>query len=181
MKEDPPFIPSSSQTVGPFFSIGLDYMADRAPKLDSGAPGIVQVSGRVLDANGNSVPDAILEFWHPQSAALGDRFPGGFHRVATSDDGLFSVLLRKPDSVVFPGGRQAPHNLVLVFCRGLLRHLVTRVYFGLEPANDADPVLLRIDPERRATLIARRVAGRSDAFEWDVVLQGAQETVFFAW
>ena len=50
---------------------------------------------------------------------------------------------------------QAPHMLVLVFARGLLRHLLTRVYFEEEPGNTADMVLQEIPAERRATLIAR--------------------------
>jgi protocatechuate 3,4-dioxygenase alpha subunit len=182
MKESSPLIPVSSQTVGPFFSIGLEYMSDRAPKLDAAAPGIVEISGRVLDGNGNPVPDALLEFWHPQIPTQQQGFPGGLYRVATSDDGRFSVLHPKPEPSPYPDGRrQAPHLLVLVFCRGLLRNLVTRVYFDGELANDSDPVLLSLHPERRPTLIAQRIASRDNAYERDLVLQGAAETVFFKW
>jgi protocatechuate 3,4-dioxygenase alpha subunit len=77
------------------------------------------------------------------------------------------------------GRKQAPHILVLVFARGLLRHLISRVYFDDEPANASDPVLLCVPAERRHTLIARRGAG--DSYCWDVILQGPEETVFFAW
>jgi len=182
MKENPQFIPSGSQTVGPFFTIGLDYMANRVPNVAAAAPGTVEISGRVLDSTGNPVRDALLEFWTSQSAAHQDGFPGGFYRIRTGDDGRYCVSLQKPESGPYPGGgRQAPHLLVLVFCRGLLRNLVTRVYFGHEPTNDADPILLSVDSERRPTLIAQRISGRSDAFEWNIVLQGADETVFFAW
>ncbi len=69
--------------------------------------------------------------------------------------------------------------LVLIFARGLLRHLISRVYFEGEPANESDPVLLAVPTERRRTLIARRDG--PNKFHWDVVLQGADETVFFAW
>ncbi|HUB51203.1 MAG TPA: protocatechuate 3,4-dioxygenase subunit alpha [Terracidiphilus sp.] len=182
MKENSPFIPDGSQTVGPFFSIGLQYMRDRAPTTEVAAPGIIEISGRVLDADLSPVSDAMLEFWCPQFSAGPHDFPAGFHRVATGDNGQFSVVVRKPEPSPYPGGRrQAPHLLVLVFCRGLLRNLVTRIYFDGEPANDADPVLLSLHPERRPTLVAQRVAGRDNAYEWDIVLQGAAETVFFKW
>jgi protocatechuate 3,4-dioxygenase alpha subunit len=73
---------------------------------------------------------------------------------------------------------QAPHLAVVVFMRGLLRQLVTRVYFPGDPANATDPVLQLVPVERRATLIARPAA--DGTLEWDIHLQGADETVFFA-
>jgi protocatechuate 3,4-dioxygenase alpha subunit len=79
------------------------------------------------------------------------------------------------------GQMQAPHMLVLVFARGLLRHLLTRVYFENEPGNSADTVLQQIPAERRATLLALLENNRTDSYQWDVRLQGQNETVFFAW
>ncbi|MFI5278668.1 MAG: protocatechuate 3,4-dioxygenase subunit alpha, partial [Ktedonobacterales bacterium] len=77
------------------------------------------------------------------------------------------------------GALQAPHLVALVFMRGLLRHLVTRVYFPDGPGLEDDPILKLIPAERRATLIARPVAGEPDILAWDIHLQGADETVFF--
>ena len=71
--------------------------------------------------------------------------------------------------------------LVLVFARGLLRHLITRVYFDGESANASDPVLLTIPVERQGTLVVRQSAADAIVFEWNVILQGEKETVFFAW
>jgi len=65
-----------------------------------------------------------------------------------------------------------------VFMRGLLRRLVTRIYFPHTPANDDDFVLNYVEPGRRGTLIAK-VAGKDNKFEWNVILQGEDETVFF--
>jgi protocatechuate 3,4-dioxygenase alpha subunit len=65
-----------------------------------------------------------------------------------------------------------------VFGRGMLRHLYTRIYFGGEAANDADPVLALVPPDRRATLIATREPGAA-VYRLDLVLQGDNETVFF--
>ena len=94
----------------------------------------------------------------------------------------FTLPLNKPGPTALGDGRfQAPHMLVLVFARGLLRHLITRVYFGNEPANAEDPVLLEVPAERRHTLIARSDANNPRAFQWNVILQGENETVFFAW
>ncbi len=58
---------------------------------------------------------------------------------------------------------QAPHLLVAVFMRGLLKHLVTRIYFPDDPANAEDPVLKLVPVERRHTLIAREPSGSEGA------------------
>ena len=102
--------------------------------------------------------------------------------MPTDGDGKFSVVVLRPTTVPLDDKRvQAPHMLVLVFARGLMRHLISRVYFADEPANDGDPVLTSISEERRATLIAQPDRGQANLYKWDVVLQGTGETVFFAW
>lgn len=186
MSADSKLIPASSQTVGPFFRIGLDYLIDRAAELDAQASGTIAIHGRVLDRDGAPVPDALLEFWSPASAAKTPADPrdatisDGFRRAATDTDGNYSVVIRRPAAHFIEDGRtQAPHLLVLVFARGLLRHLISRVYFGGEPANDSDPVLMGVPAERRHTLVAN--SDGENAFLWNVILQGVEETVFFAW
>ena len=175
-------ITAGSQTVGPYFRIGLEYLLDRAPALTLDTPGTIEISGRVLDRDGAPVPDAMLEFWSPAKDAEAAVFPAGFRRVPTDGDGKFSVVVLRPTTVRLDDTRvQAPHMLVLVFARGLLRHLISRVYFSDEPANDGDPVLLSISEERHATLIAQSDEGQANLYKWDVVLQGTGETVFFAW
>jgi protocatechuate 3,4-dioxygenase alpha subunit len=85
----------------------------------------------------------------------------------------------KPGCVPSPDGSpQAPHVDVTVFARGLLKHLVTRIYFPDEDeANAADPVLGSVtDPGNRATLVAQRA---DDGYRFDIRLQGEGETVFF--
>src|SRR5579863_3937258 len=158
----PRIAPSGSQTVGPFFSIGLEHLIEQRPATEP-ALDKLEIRGKVLDRDAAPVSDALLEFWGADpSGAYSDAVrstnghPAGFHRVATDSDGSFSLLLNKPGPARLGDGRfQAPHLLVLVFARGLLRHLITRVYFEHEPTNDADPVLLEIPAERRHTLIAR--------------------------
>jgi protocatechuate 3,4-dioxygenase alpha subunit len=179
------------QTVGPFFSIGLT----RLNRDDLAAPGVsgerVSIEGRVLDGDGKPVPDAILEIWqanahgkyaHPddqQDKPL-ERDFCGFGRIPTDANGCFRFITIKPGQAPGPEGKlQAPHLVVSVFARGLLRRLVTRIYFPCEPANADDFALGLVPPERRATLIAHAVAGRKGALAWNVHLQGPQETVFF--
>ncbi|HBE29227.1 MAG TPA: protocatechuate 3,4-dioxygenase subunit alpha, partial [Ktedonobacter sp.] len=86
----------------------------------------------------------------------------------------------KPGPVPFDAGHmQAPHICVTVFARGLLNHLVTRLYFEDETTNAEDPVLQCVPNERRATLLARREPDSAIVYRFDIVLQGANETVFF--
>lgn len=187
MSAEPKFIPGSSQTVGPYFRIGLDYLIDCAPSPTPGEGNTVRIHGRVLDRDRAPVADAMLEFWTgaaPKSAANGITqsadFPFGFRRAGTDLDGRFSVTMIMPEPVPMDDGTlQAPHLVVLVFARGLLRHLISRVYFDGDAGNSFDTVLDAIPADRRATLIAQ--ADGKDAFRWDVILQGADETVFFAW
>jgi protocatechuate 3,4-dioxygenase, alpha subunit len=180
---------TASQTVGPYFAIGLDPLlrADLAP---TGVPGRrVTIAGRVLDGDGAPVTDALLELWqanadgryaHPddlQDRAVDPRFHG-FGRVATNAAGDFRFATLVPGRVPGPGGMlQAPHIVVGVFMRGLLKQLVTRIYFPDDTANAGDPILALVPAARRGTLIARpEPAG---GFTWNVILQGDGETVFF--
>ena len=158
-----------SQTVGPFFGVGLPF--EKGEQIvPAGSDDLVRIEGQVLDGNGAPVPDALLEIWQPGT---------GFGRARTDSEGAFSFLTAKPGAIPAPDGRtQAPHLNVTVFARGLLRHLVTRMYFPDETgANATDPVLTLVEPARRETLIANNCGG---VLHFDVRLQGARETVFFA-
>jgi protocatechuate 3,4-dioxygenase alpha subunit len=178
---------TASQTVGPFYRIGMEqlYVTDLAPLA---AAEKFAIHGRVVDGDGKPVNDAILEIWqanaqgkyaHPDDAQDKPLTPGfrGFGRVPTDDNGVYRFTTIKPGRVPGPAGvPQAPHLVVAVFMRGLLIHLLTRIYFPGDPANDADPVLSLVPAERRATLVAARSGA---GFEWNIILQGADETVFF--
>jgi len=181
-------IPSGSQTVGPFFRIGLEHLCGGSDPEPSGAV-MVKVRGKVFDGNGAPVPDAVLEIWHADSSGRYDsarpddrRRSPCFTRAATDEDGEFGFSIRRPGSVPCEMEvRQAPHLSVLVFARGLLRHLMTRMYFPDETANETDTALQLVPEERRSTLIARGSGSEPGSLEWNVVLQGEEETVFFAW
>jgi protocatechuate 3,4-dioxygenase, alpha subunit len=180
---------SASQTVGPYLHIGLTWLVTDnlvGPGV-TGEP--ITIEGRVTDADGKPVDDALVEIWqanahgrydHPDDTRDLPLEPGfkGFGRVPTDAAGGFRFTTIRPGRVPAPdGGMQAPHINVTIFMRGMLKHLKSRIYFQEDPANAADPVLSRVPADRRATLIA--VSRGKASFEWNVVLQGPGETVFF--
>jgi len=180
---------STSQTIGPYLRIGLEWMQieDIAPKGVAGER--VSIRGRVIDGNGKPVNDAAVEIWqanshgryaHPedkQDKPLEKEFRG-YGRALTDDEGAFRFTTIKPGRVPGPGGKlQAPHLTVTIFMRGLLKHLQTRIYFPDDPANAEDPILALVPAERRSTMVARRTS--DGTLEWNAVLQGKSETVFF--
>lgn len=181
---------TTSQTVGPYFSIGLTRLR-KADLVGSGVSGEkIAISGHVIDGEGRPVPDAMLEIWqanshgkyaHPedtQDKPLEPTFQG-YGRMGVDENGRFAFTTVKPGAVPGPEGKmQAPHIAVSVFARGLLLRLVTRIYFPEEAANADDYILNLVEPERRGTLIARKTDA-AGALEWNVILQGAEETVFF--
>ena len=187
-------IPTPSQTVGPFFHLGLDRpeWADLTRGNPSGER--IVVEGRVLDGDGAPVPDAMIEIWQANAAGRYDHpaddradaplDPGfrGFGRVATDAEGRFHIVTIRPGPVPGRGNAlQAPHLTLAIFGRGLLRHLYTRVYFADAPGNADDPLLNSIeDAAARRTLLARR-SGEAEGgprYVFDIVLQGENETLF---
>lgn len=171
-----------SQTIGPFFAIAMPRPGEEFV-VPAGHTDGFWLRGRVTDGGGDPVPDAMVETWQ---AGPDGRFAGevdsqfrGLGRAATDADGRYAIFTLKPGQVPgAEGSLQAPHIDVAVFARGLLRHLVTRVYFADEAeANARDPVLALVaDPTARATLVAER---SEDGYVFDIRLQGEGETAFF--
>jgi protocatechuate 3,4-dioxygenase alpha subunit len=168
-----------SQTVGPFFGYALPY-GDGPRVVPEWHPDAIRVHGRVLDGEGVPLPDALLEIWQagpdgrpPGSLGALDRAGrdfAGFGRCGTDAGGRYWFSTLKP-------GGPAPYIAVLMFARGLLKPVMTRIYFPGEDGNAADPVLSGIPADRRDTLVAVREDERS--YRFDVHLQGERETVFF--
>ena len=186
-------IPTASQTVGPFFNFGLTTNPHLGILARDGVPGErIRLEFRVFDGDGAPTPgDCMIEIWQADSAGRyaheldpqsTDAEPGfyGFGRLETNPDGGCTFDTVKPGRVAGPEGRwQAPHINVVVFARGLLKHLHTRVYFADEPANAEDAVLALVPEERRATLLARPGEGEPQTWRFHIRLQGDGETVFF--
>jgi protocatechuate 3,4-dioxygenase alpha subunit len=182
---------SPSQTVGPYLSIGLLREVATPEVVPRDDPRAIVIRGRLLDGAGAPVPDGMIETWQANEAGryahafdrraelpLDDGFLG-FGRSGTENEGRYELVTVKPGAVPYSDGRlQAPHLVVGVFARGLLKRLATRMYFPDEAAaNAVDPVLALVSPERRTTLVAVQADGY---LRFDIRLQGGRETVFFA-
>ena len=197
-----------SQTVGPFFAYGLTpkgrcewdpnghYSWKETIGSDLVTPDAtgtrIRIEGRVLDGDGLPINDAMIEIWqadaqgryaHPRdSRALPNTKFKGFGRSATDKNGVYSFDTIKPGAVAGANGKpQAPHIVVCVFSRGMLRQIYTRIYFSDEvAANGADAVLNVVPADRRATLIAHKETGSGvPLYRFDIRVQGDNETVFF--
>ena len=154
-----------SQTVGPFYSIGL-CRRDGNELVERSDPGAIVLRGELLDGEGVPVTDGMIEIWQAPDRQWG--------RSGTSPDGAFSFIVTKPEA----SSGEAPYLHVLVVARGLLKHQLTRMYFPDETAaNDVDPLLCVESREQRRRLVAK---DEGDSLRFDIRLQGDAETVFFA-
>ena len=182
-----------SQTVGPFYSIGLTRTPMNVVAMDSTQGQRIRVEGQVFDGDGAAIPDVMVEIWqansygrynHPddkQEKPLDSSFTG-WGRSGTDEKCFYSFETIKPGPVPGIGDTvQAPHINVVVFARGMLVHAYTRMYFADEPANANDPVLTSIkNKKRRRTLIASPGMDHAKTvYRFDIRLQGENETVFF--
>jgi protocatechuate 3,4-dioxygenase alpha subunit len=185
-------IPTPWQTVGPYLHIGMTNAHSVACIAGPAVEGErILLELRLLDGDGAPVPDGMIEIWqanaegkynHPEDAAdqaTNEAFLG-FGRLATAEDGKCSFETIKPGRVAAPDGKlQAPHLNVGVFGRGLLKRLVTRIYFAGDAANPSDPVLELVPEGLRHTLIAQPDGQRANGWKMDIHLCGEAETVFF--
>jgi protocatechuate 3,4-dioxygenase alpha subunit len=186
-----------SQTVGPYFRIGLYSDNEVYPRLFTGELATPEVSGEririegtVYDGAGDPIPDCMLEVWQADSegryrtreGSWNDGFTG-FGRVGTDEVGQYAIDTIMPGRVPGPnGGLQAPHITMLVYMRGMLLHAFTRIYFeDHAAANAEDPILALVPEDRRATLLAQRRPGKGPValYRFDLQMQGDDETVFF--
>jgi protocatechuate 3,4-dioxygenase alpha subunit len=196
-----------SQTVGPFFAYGLtpEGRCDWKPDDRYGfkttvadnlvTPDVtgtrIRIEGRVIDGDGVGISDAMLEIWQADAQGRyadprdGRALPNarfkGHGRSATSKDGTYSFDTIKPGAVPGPDGKQqAPHVLVAIFSRGMLRQVYTRLYFADEAGNASDPILALVPADRRGTLIAKpETRDGQTVYRFDIRVQGDDETVFF--
>jgi protocatechuate 3,4-dioxygenase, alpha subunit len=183
------FKTTPSQTVGPYFAIGLPW-PEGPHAVDPDTPGAVTITGTIYDGAGVPIPDHLIETWQadPEGRFADLYGHGGASQMAgfrgfarygvEAGDGDYQIVTVKPGRVKEPGGRlQAPHIAVTLMARGMLHRVVTRIYFGdEEAANAEDPILALVPAERRHTLIATPEDG---GYRFDIRVQGPDETVFF--
>ena len=158
-----------SQTVGPYFKIGL--ISEEWLRAPAGTVAQIEMRGTVFDSEGRPVVDAMLEIWQADAQR--------FIRCETDPAlGTYRFEASIPRSFLDPQGRtHAPHLTVGVFARGLLKRLHTRIYLPDDPAHEGDPILALVPKQRRGTLLAKRVDVQR--YEFDIRLSGPGETVFF--
>ena len=180
---------TASQTVGPFFLDALIHAGDEIIAKSGTLGDAMILEANVLDAEGAQVNDAVLELFQADAAGqyapdnqqtrLGAVF-NGFGRTTIDASGKYRFSTVYPGVVHSANMVQAPHFDLMVFARGLLKPLVTRIYFEADASNAADPVLALVPTHRRSALLAKRdtAAGQS-VWRFDVHLQGKDETVFF--
>ena len=185
-------VPTPSQTVGPYFRIGLVNKYSKPCIAKAQAKGQrVELAILVLDGDGAPVNDSLIEIWqadasgkyhHPDDSQpqAADPACDGFGRMGTDEDGRCRFETIKPGRVPGPGNvLQAPHLNVAVFARGMLKQFYTRIYFAGDPANQQDPVLALVPAERRETLMAQPDPAQAGLWRFEIRLQGENETVFF--
>ena len=167
-----------SQTVGPYFAYGLtprqygyDFKNLATNILENTVEGKekITIKGKVFDGENNPIPDAMIELWQNDGE---NQFFGRFG-TGTDSDNHFVFQTIKPNSVE----DQAPYASLIVFMRGQLIHSYTRIYFSDEEIlNQQDVVLNSIPEERRNTIIAQK---KGSIYEFNIYMQGENETVFF--
>jgi protocatechuate 3,4-dioxygenase, alpha subunit len=175
------------QTVGPFFHYALPY-DDGSLVAGESREGVFTLHGYVYDGQGDPIPDSLVEIWQADESGDFVSSPGifeappadgfrGFGRSATDTDGHYWFRTVKPAAVpTAEGAAQAPHIAMSMFARGMLRRVVTRVYFDDESAaNESDPLLSSLDATESTTLVAKADA---EGYRFDIRLQGADQTVF---
>jgi protocatechuate 3,4-dioxygenase beta subunit len=199
--EKPVLVVTPSQTIGPFFALGLaeGNETDLACKTPGGprAQGTpIVVNGRVLDEDGNPVRKALIEAWqankwgkydHPDDTTDAPLDPNlkGWGRMLADAEGRYRLRSIKPGPYPNPGydnWMRPPHIHFSIFAAGVMQRLITQMYFPGEELNDIDPILNGVgDLAARASLIARETGRRADGtleFEFNIVLRGKAETPF---
>jgi protocatechuate 3,4-dioxygenase alpha subunit len=159
-----------SQTVGPYYAIGLCRRSENE-LVSPDDPTAIVLRGELLDGDGVPIVDGMIEVWQPIERRWGRC---GTHAQGGRAGGEFAFVISKP----LADAGHAPHLDVHVFARGLLKHQRTRVYFPDEAeANAADPVLSALDEADRALLVA---SSKDAGLRFDIRMQGTRETIFFA-
>lgn len=189
---------AANLTTGPFFPPQfLDPGCDDLTQFDGGrATGRrILLTGRVLEEGLGATVNTIVEIWQadangifrhpadPRYAAI-DRGFSGWGRAFTDTAGQYRLTTVLPGSYASDSGApRCAHANVMILASGILRPLVTTVFFGDPAGPHDDPVVQCVDAARRARLFAARDPASDrdglEAYRFDIVLKGDGETPFF--
>lgn len=186
-------IPTPGQTIGPFFGYAHGYEQVHLPFLNGnqlvnpGAANAVRLYGTVYDGEGQPIPDAMIEIWQADENGKISREDGslvrdgftftGWGRGYTDNVGRYTFSTVEP-GVIEEGS--ARFISVVVFARGLLNKLHTRVYLPEDREElKKDKLFSSLDEKRANTLVAERTEDGS--LKFDIWIQGDEEheTQFF--
>ncbi|MEO8330832.1 MAG: protocatechuate 3,4-dioxygenase [Gallionella sp.] len=183
--------PTPAEIEGPFYPVLAQKDKDFDLTSIQGQPGVARgkiiiIQGRVLDTEGKPVEDATVDLWqanaagrysHPHDSNKAPLDPNfqGWAIVPSGKDGRFRF------KTVYPGFYPAsdtwvrpPHIHFKISKRGYVE-LVTQMYFPGNKLNDLDVLLGRKSKDERGLMIADRVGGEPETYEYDVVLERAGE------
>ena len=190
---------SLSEITGP--SYGAESVRPEDADLTHWAGGEAQgqriiVTGRVLDADGTPVPNALVEVWQCNAAGryrhaadqhdapLDPHFGGG-GRCVTDAAGEYRFLTIEPGA--YPWGNhenawRPKHIHFSLFGPALATRLVTQMFFPGDPLLPLDPIFTAVpDKKARERLVSafdpeRTESGYALAYRWDIVLRGHEAT-----
>ena len=193
-----------SEITGPVFGHSMlgdldnDLMINFAVSGESAIGQRIIVHGRVLDENGNGVPDCLLEVWQANAggryrhakegyvAALDPNF-GGCGRCITDENGYYSFRTIKPGAYPWPNGPndwRPAHIHFSLFGHAFAQRLITQMYFEGDPMIPHCPIIRTIsDQDAINDLIApidmaNTIPMDARAYKFDIVLRGRRSTMF---
>jgi len=190
-----------SEVTGPLY--GHNPIGDTDNDLTRQHPGEplgqrIIVAGRVLDEDGRSVSNSLIEIWqanaggryrhhvdnHP--APVDPNFTGA-GRAITDADGRYRFVTIKPGAYPWRNHSNAwrpAHIHFSLFGPAFVTRLVTQMYFPDDPLFPYDPILQSIrEPQAQQRLIARFDLDTTEelwalGYRWDIVLRGRAATPF---
>ncbi|HEX6479793.1 MAG TPA: protocatechuate 3,4-dioxygenase subunit beta [Ktedonobacteraceae bacterium] len=186
---------------GPAISAVTPEDADLTRNAGTGGEAIGQriiVTGRVLDDQGNPIPNTLLEIWQANAAGRylhkRDQWPGpldpnflGMGRCLTDAEGVYRFLTIRPGAYPWlnhPNAWRPAHIHFSLFGSSMLSRLVTQMYFPDDPLFDLDPIFNGVPTgHARAGLIAAYDHSVTEpewalGYRWDIVLHGSSATPF---
>ena len=189
-------IPTPSQTVGPFFSLGLDRPEWNDLTAGNPAGERIVIEGRVTDGDGAPVPDAVVEIWQANAAGrynhrvdqhdapIDPNFTGA-GRFLTDKQGHYRFMTIRPGEYPWRNHHNAwrPNHIHFSFFgSGFAARLITQMYFPGDPLLDLDPIFLSIpDAAARNRLVCALDMTVTEpewalGYRWDVMLRGRGAT-----
>jgi protocatechuate 3,4-dioxygenase beta subunit len=197
---DVPLTLSELTGPGPAISACTPEDADLTRNAGTGGEAIGQriiVTGRVLDEQGVSVPNTLIEIWQANAAGRylhqNDSWPApidpnflGIGRCLTNDAGEYRFLTIRPGAYPWrnhPNAWRPSHIHVSLFGQSAPSRLVTQMYFPDDPLHALDPIFGAVPEPARPRLIAAYDHGVTEpewalGYRFDVVVRGPAATPF---